>query len=81
MFAGTLITVEEYLGSVYRPDCDYVDGRLEERNVGERCGCRSTWSSVFRLSGWSVPRSGESGCTGAAEWKKLSDQALIAIFE
>jgi Uma2 family endonuclease len=29
------VTVEEYLGTVYEPECDYVDGRLEERNVGE----------------------------------------------
>ncbi len=29
------IPVGEYLGSVYRPDVDYVDGVLEERNVGE----------------------------------------------
>jgi Uma2 family endonuclease len=33
--AGTVISVEEYLSSVYRPDCDYVDGRVEERNLGE----------------------------------------------
>ncbi|MBK9168677.1 MAG: Uma2 family endonuclease [Bryobacterales bacterium] len=32
----TLLSVEEYLASHYRPDCDYVDGELEERNVGER---------------------------------------------
>lgn len=30
-----LVTVEEYLKTSYRPDCDYVDGRIEERNVGE----------------------------------------------
>lgn len=30
-----LVTVEEYLRTSYRPDCDYVDGRIEERNVGE----------------------------------------------
>lgn len=29
------IPVGEYLGSVYRPDVDYVDGELERRNVGE----------------------------------------------
>ena len=29
------VTVGEYLGSVYRPDVDYVDGVLEARNVGE----------------------------------------------
>lgn len=30
------IPVEVYLTSVYRPDCDYVDGEVLERNVGER---------------------------------------------
>ncbi len=30
-----LISVEEYLATSYRPDCDYVDGRIEERNLGE----------------------------------------------
>ena len=36
MGTGTLISVSEYLSSSYRPDCDYVDGVLEERNLGER---------------------------------------------
>ncbi|MGH9695430.1 MAG: Uma2 family endonuclease [Bryobacteraceae bacterium] len=36
MAAGTQISVEEYLHTVYRPDCDYVDGVVEERNLGER---------------------------------------------
>jgi Uma2 family endonuclease len=30
-----LIPVEEYLRTVYRPDCDYVDGEVQERNLGE----------------------------------------------
>lgn len=36
MAVGTQISVEEYLHTVYRPDCDYVDGVVEERNLGER---------------------------------------------
>ena len=36
MASTTLISVNEYLKSSYRPDCDFVEGRLEERNVGER---------------------------------------------
>jgi Uma2 family endonuclease len=32
---GTLVSVDEYLNTAYRPDCDYVEGRLLERNVGE----------------------------------------------
>ncbi len=35
MSAATLISVEEYLNTSYRPDRDYVEGVLLERNVGE----------------------------------------------
>ena len=31
-----MLSVEEYLSTVYRPDCDYVDGEVLERNFGER---------------------------------------------
>ena len=29
------LTVEQYLHTAYRPDVDYVDGYIEERNLGE----------------------------------------------
>jgi Uma2 family endonuclease len=35
MKAPVLISVEEYLRTSYRPDCDYVDGEVRERNLGE----------------------------------------------
>ena len=35
MERSTLISVEEYLGTSYRPDREYVDGALVARNVGE----------------------------------------------
>jgi Uma2 family endonuclease len=31
----TSISVEEYLRTSYRPDCDFVDGEVIERNLGE----------------------------------------------
>lgn len=31
----TKIPVEEYLHTAYRPDVEYVDGEIQERNVGE----------------------------------------------
>jgi Uma2 family endonuclease len=31
-----LISVDEYLRTAYRPDCDYVDGEVVERNMGEK---------------------------------------------
>jgi Uma2 family endonuclease len=35
MSSTTLISVQEYLATSYRPDCDFVDGELQERNLGE----------------------------------------------
>ena len=35
MATSLFVPVEEYLRTVYRPDCDYVDGVVEERNLGE----------------------------------------------
>jgi Uma2 family endonuclease len=33
--ATVQISVEEYLRTSYHPDCDYVDGEVQERNLGE----------------------------------------------
>lgn len=60
MAVAHLISVEEYLHTVYQPDVDYVDGHLEERNVGEmdhgdaqvscasyvRAKCKGYWAVV-----------------------------------
>ena len=35
MEAATMIPAEEYLRTHYDPDCEYVDGRIVERNLGE----------------------------------------------
>ncbi len=35
MAAATQISVTEYLNTTYRPDRDYVDGGVLERNLGE----------------------------------------------
>jgi Uma2 family endonuclease len=35
MARSTAVSIEEYLHTSYQPDCDYVDGELVERNVGE----------------------------------------------
>jgi Uma2 family endonuclease len=33
---ATHVSIEEYLNTNYEPDCDYVDGFLEERHVGKK---------------------------------------------
>jgi Uma2 family endonuclease len=35
MATGSLVSVKEYLSTSYRPDCDYVDGVVVERNLGQ----------------------------------------------
>jgi Uma2 family endonuclease len=48
MGAATLVSVEEYLSTSYSPDREYIDGRIVERNLGEK-----THSSIQRnLIGW-----------------------------
>jgi len=36
MATRTLISVQDYLSTAYSPDCDYVDGQVQERNLGGR---------------------------------------------
>jgi Uma2 family endonuclease len=52
------ISVEEYLASSYRPDCDYVDGEVQERNLGEKehALIQSALNYLFRhnRSAWSI---------------------------
>ena len=35
MATAVHIPVSEYLRTIYHPDCDYVDGEIQERNLGE----------------------------------------------
>jgi Uma2 family endonuclease len=35
MATGTAISLDEYLSTIYHPDCEYVDGELIKRNMGE----------------------------------------------
>ena len=46
MSTRTVVPVEEYLSTDYEPDCDYVDGELIDRNVGEK--------NRSKVQGWFV---------------------------
>ena len=53
-----MVSLEEYLSSSYEPDCDYVDGVLEERNLGEwnHSNLQTTISAYlkYRARKWNV---------------------------
>jgi Uma2 family endonuclease len=50
MASRTLISVEEYLRTSYRPDCDYVDGEVVERNIGEKSHAKLQKAILLYLS-------------------------------
>ena len=54
MVATTLVSVEEYLDSGYRPDVDFINGELLERNVGEP----SHGTVQLNVASWLKGRSG-----------------------
>jgi len=63
MATVTHIPIQEYLGSTYRPDCEYVDGEVRERNVGK-------WEHArvqFLLALWFGSREKEWGIVGSTE--------------
>jgi len=47
---ATRVSLEEYLQTEYEPDCDYVDGALEERNVGKKRHSRTQQRIILVLS-------------------------------
>lgn len=50
------ISVSEYLRTTYRPDCDYIDGDVKERNVGEQPHGQYASYSERHFSMWTATR-------------------------
>jgi Uma2 family endonuclease len=55
MATATLISVDEYLATSYRPDAELVDGQLVERNLGEYDHSRLQ----TKVAGWFLSRERE----------------------
>ena len=45
-----IVPVEEYLRTNYDPDCEYVDGQIVERNLGEKPHSRMQGELIFHLT-------------------------------
>jgi Uma2 family endonuclease len=58
MATGTLVSVEEYLSTSYRPDREYIDGVIEKRNLGEddHSGLQGALTAYFsvRQKQWKI---------------------------
>lgn len=63
MATTTHIPLSEYLGTAYRPDREFVDGEIRERNVGKWEHARVQWL----LAHWFGAHEKESGIIGGTE--------------
>lgn len=63
MAVTTSVPVELYLNTTYHPDCDYVDGEVIERNVGEFDHARLQ----IRMGGWFLAREQQFGILAVTE--------------
>jgi Uma2 family endonuclease len=71
----TQTSLAEYLGAIYRPDCDYIDGEIRERNVGKWQHARLQWL----LAGWFMNHELEWNVTGGTEQRMQVAPTRIRI--
>ena len=75
MATSTLVPIAEYLQTTYRPDCDYIDGEVRERNVGKWQHARLQWL----LASWFDQHEAEWGCIGSTEQRMAVSSTRIRI--
>ena len=81
MATAALIPVSEYLATTYRPDREYVDGVLKERNVGEQPhgSVQMILGEVFRnhRHDWSIRVLGDTRVQTSAEHYRIPDVCVL----
>jgi Uma2 family endonuclease len=79
---STHISVDQYLHTVYEPDCDYVDGEIEERALGEYD--HATWQAILiafftmRQSEWGIKARPELRIQVASQRFRVPDVCLLS---
>ena len=68
-------TLEEYLHTTYHPDCEYIDGNIEERNVGKWQHARLQWL----IAAWFDRHQREWSCIGSTEQRIRISPTRIRI--
>ena len=75
MSAATQVSLAQYLSTSYEPDCEYIDGVLEERNVGKR-----KHSQVQgRLTAWLLSEAQKKGYDVLVEQRVQISQTRVRI--
>jgi len=69
------IPLHDYLGTSYRPDREYVDGEIRERNGGKWEHARVQWL----LAHWFGNHEQEWGITGSTEQRVLVAESRVRV--
>src|ERR1700710_2554673 len=81
MASSTVIPLSEYLKTSYRPDRDYVDGELRERNMGEQPHARMQMilGRIFDVNRrtWGVRVLSEQRIQTSAEHCRIADICVL----
>ena len=83
MATTTQLPIEQYLATAYRPDCDYIDGEVEERHLGEREHARmqtalSAWF-FSRVKAWNLEVLVEQRVRISATRIRIPDVCLVSL--
>jgi Uma2 family endonuclease len=75
------VPLADYLETVYRPDCDWIDGEVRERNMGEmpHASVQGFLSHFFRVNGkawgiWALP---EQRVQTSADHYRIADVCVV----
>ena len=69
------IPLNEYLSTSYRPDCEYVDGEIRERNVGKWEHARLQWL----LAAWFCTHEKQWGIIGSTEQRMRVAESRVRV--
>jgi Uma2 family endonuclease len=69
------IPLSEYLGNSYRPDREYVDGEIRERNVGKWEHARL----LALMAGWFGTHEKQWGITGSTEQRVRVSESRVRV--
>ncbi len=75
MATATTLSIAEYLETNYRPDREYVDGELRERNVGKWEHARVQWL----LAGWFLNHEMQWGVIGSTGQRVQVSKSRVRI--
>ena len=85
MATPVLIPVHEYLGTTFHPDCDYIDGEIKERHLGEKphSTIQGFFSALFfaNRKAWHVRAFTEQRVQTSATRFRIPDVCVLPLGE